>query len=188
MEKALLVLDLDETLIYGTKKALIHDADFRVGVYHVYLRPNCIEFLIEMSNHYKLAIWSSAGYDYVNEISKYFINQNIEFEFTWSRIQATTKRSKFTEINFIESLDTHHFYVKKLVKVVKKGFNLKRTLILDDSPHKSSENYGNAIYPTIFIGDPKDNELENLKKYLISIKDVQNYRSLEKRFWRDKFK
>lgn len=97
MEKALLVLDLDETLIYGTKEELKYKADFKVEQYFIYLRPNCLNFLITMSNFYKLAIWSSAGEIYVQQISDYFKECGLFFEFVWSRKQATYKELNLTK-------------------------------------------------------------------------------------------
>ena len=59
-------------------------------------------------------------------------------------------------------------------------------LIIDDSPEKTRENYGNAIYIQPFEGNQKDEELQLLLKYLLSIKDVMNVRSFEKRGWKNK--
>lgn len=188
MDKALLILDLDETLIFGTRTSLDIPFDFKVGPYFIYLRPNCLEFLVEASHYYQLAIWSSAGEDYVKEISEYFIKNGLKFEFVWSRKQATYKRAKFDEYNYINSEETHQFYIKKLSKVNKLAYPIERILIVDDSPHKSSENYGNAIYPKAFTGDLSDSELRRLIKYLVSIRDITNYRTIEKRFWRDEIR
>ena len=63
---------------------------------------------------------------------------------------------------------------------------LDRVLIVDDSPHKSKLNYGNAIYPISFEGNQDDDELNILAKYLYSIKDGRNFRRIEKRNWRSK--
>ncbi|MDA9773882.1 HAD family hydrolase [Saprospiraceae bacterium] len=185
MEKALVVLDLDETLIFGTKTPLDRIGDFMVGEYSIYLRPDCHHFLQEISKYFMLGIWSSAGELYVQEISNYFIDKGFQFEFVWSREKATYRRRLMHEVHSRDGDDAHQFYVKKLEKVKKHGFDLKRVLIIDDTPHKSSENYGNAIYPSIFEGDQKDGELTQLLDYLISIKDVENYRRVEKRNWRD---
>lgn len=63
---------------------------------------------------------------------------------------------------------------------------MNRILIVDDSPHKSKLNYGNAIYPTEFLGDINDTEVKKLAIYLKSIKDIPNFRKLEKLNWRNK--
>ena len=57
-------------------------------------------------------------------------------------------------------------------------------IIVDDSPHKCADNFGNAIYPSPFEGDKNDNELITLSHYLESICDVENVRIIEKRGWR----
>jgi len=41
----LLILDLDETLIFATERPLTREADFRIGPYHVYRRPDLADFL-----------------------------------------------------------------------------------------------------------------------------------------------
>ncbi|MDQ4120460.1 MAG: hypothetical protein M3209_03335 [Acidobacteriota bacterium] len=50
--KKLLVLDLDETLIYATEEELERKADFRAGQYLVYKRPflGSVDILNESNN------------------------------------------------------------------------------------------------------------------------------------------
>lgn len=67
----------------------------------------------------------------------------------------------------------------------RKGYASKESiLIVDDTQSKLRRNYGNAIYPTAYRGNPADDELKKLLRYLIKIKDVSNFRSLEKRNWK----
>ena len=87
----------------------------------------------------------------------------------------------------VESYD-HHFYIKRLKKIKRFGFSLDKILIVDDTPHKSSENYGNAIYPNEFTGNGQDNELSLLIDYLKTLKYVDNVRRIEKRNWREELK
>ena len=58
--------------------------------------------------------------------------------------------------------------------------------MIDDSPEKTKDNYGNAVYVNAFEGDQTDSELKILAEYLNSIKDSQNVRSFEKREWKNK--
>jgi len=69
--------------------------------------------------------------------------------------------------------------------VKRKGYHINRILIVDDSPHKSKDNFGNAIYPSAFTGDMADKELRLLAKYLKSLKDEENIRRIEKRGWQN---
>ena len=80
-----------------------------------------------------------------------------------------------------------HIAIRPLKKVKRKGYDLERILIIDDSPHKSKLNYGNAIYPKPYKGETEDNELIKLINYLESIKDEPNFRKIEKRNWRKKY-
>lgn len=57
--------------------------------------------------------------------------------------------------------------------------------MIDDSPEKTKDNYGNAIYVTPFEGNQNDNELKNLSEYLNIIKSCSNVRSFEKRGWKN---
>ncbi len=69
-------------------------------------------------------------------------------------------------------------YVKSLKKVKRKGYELERIFIIDDSPYKSKLNYGNAIYPKSYKGELEDTELLILIDYLESIKDELNFRTI----------
>ncbi|WP_367180326.1 hypothetical protein [uncultured Tenacibaculum sp.] len=42
------------------------------------------------------------------------------------------------------------------------------------------------MYINPFEGNKSDNELKILSEYLISIKDIENVRAIEKRGWRNK--
>lgn len=180
----LAILDVDETLIYASKVKLERDPDFIVFNYHVYKRPNLDEFMERLSKSFNIAIWSSAGNDYVNSIIKQ-LDLNVEFKFIWGRNEATQKR----QINdYYESgNETEFYYVKSLKKVKRKGYALERILIIDDSPHKSKLNFGNAIYPKSYKGDLDDNELLILVDYIESIEDEPNFRIIEKRNWRKNY-
>lgn len=171
----LLILDLDETLIHATKKRLNISEDFQFDQYFVHKRPYLDDFLINISSHFKVGIWSSAGDTYVNEIVKQIKPASIEFEIIWGRSKCSVKRDF--------ALDTLNFE-KRLDKLKKKGFQLEKIIIVDDSPENSRVNYGNAVYIKEFTGDKSDEELNHLYDYLLTLKDVENIRAVEKRGWR----
>ena len=79
----------------------------------------------------------------------------------------------------------HLHYLKPLTKVRKAGWPLQRVLIVDDTPEKCLRNYGNAIYPRPFEGAEDDSELSLLGRYLATLKDETNVRTIEKRRWRE---
>jgi RNA polymerase II subunit A small phosphatase-like protein len=43
-----------------------------------------------------------------------------------------------------------------------------------------------VIYPSEYLGEPDDNELQLLVEYLISLKDAENVRRIEKRNWKNR--
>ncbi|SEC79268.1 carboxy-terminal domain RNA polymerase II polypeptide A small phosphatase [Tenacibaculum sp. MAR_2009_124] len=187
-EKLLLILDIDETLIHATSNKLDKEEDFSVFNYYVYQRPYLHEFIDEIRNDYHLAIWSSASDDYVREIVNCIIPKEINLQFVWGRSRCKPKR--ILDIDSYGIYDNRYQeqynYIKPLKKVKKLGFKLERTLIVDDTPHKCIENYGNAIYPKEYLGQNDDDELLFLAKYLKTLKDEKNVRKIEKRDWKKK--
>lgn len=182
----LLILDIDETLLHASTKPLNRPADFELFRYHVYLRPHLTEFLLGCSQHFRLAVWSSASDDYVAEIVRRIIPDSVALEFAWGRSRCTYcfNNAAFEQAGYVDS-QSHYNYVKVLKKLRRRGYPLDRVLIVDDTPAKCQRNYGNAIYPTEYLGIPEDGELLQLLQYLIQIKDVPNVRAVEKRHWRD---
>lgn len=172
----LIILDLDETLIHATETRLEHKEDFKIFSYFVYKRPHLEFFLQELSKHFKIGIWSSGSDDYVEEIINKITPENIHFEIVWGRSRCSIKRDFETQ---------DYYYEKRLDKLKRKGFELEKILLVDDSPEKARKNYGNAVYIKEFTGNRIDNELLKLLKYLISLRDVENVRTLEKRGWRN---
>lgn len=180
-ERLLLVLDLDETLIFSTESPLERPADFRAYQYHCYKRPGLDKFLRDVAQWHDLAIWSSASDPYVLAVAQEIIPLEIKLEFVWGRSRATLPRSSDP---YVEYDIAHREYVKTLAKIKKKGWPLSRILIVDDTPEKSRRNYGNAIYPKIYEGRMDDDELLKLAMYLKILKSCPDVRSIEKRGWR----
>jgi RNA polymerase II subunit A small phosphatase-like protein len=175
MPKPLLILDLDETLIYGTETPLDRPEDFRVEPFYIYERPHLAEFILYCFSHFDVAVWTSASEDYAREITEHIGLQTGKLVFLWSRNKCTRR---FDPENSQES------YVKKLIKVKKFNYALENVLMIDDPHEKMVDNYGNHIHITAFEGDFKDEELLHLIKYLDSMKHEENYRKIEKRGWR----
>jgi TFIIF-interacting CTD phosphatase-like protein len=173
--KRLLLLDVDETLIFGSENELDRVADFRVGHYHVYRRPFLKEFLEGTSAWYELAIWSSATLDYVSAVAESIRPPDVRWQFIWGRDRCTQRmHAERFEID----------YIKDLKKVKRLGYDLDHVLFVDDTPTKLARNYGNAIYVNSFVGEPSDRELQILLQFLESVRNASSYRTMEKRGWR----
>lgn len=182
MDRILLILDLDETLIYASEVPLDRAADFRIPKHHVYRRPHLDEFLARVAVHYDLAVWSSASDDYVEAIVAQIFPESTPLQFVWGRSRATERRGDWDDNGYMTD---HRGYLKSLHKIRRLGWNLDRVLVVDDTPSKLARNYGNAIYPTPFEGDVADRELELLADYLERLRDKPNVRLIEKRTWRN---
>jgi len=171
----LLVLDLDETLIYATEDPLERKPDFEVGPYSVYKRPGLDEFLAEVSQHFQLAVWTSSTRLYAEPIVAKIFSLDAELRFVWSRDRCTR--------TFDPELQEHE-YAKNLSKLKRQGYSLEHVLMVDDTPTKLSNHYGNLVRVEPFLGDPTDSELFHLANYLPTLAHVPNIRSVEKRYWR----
>lgn len=188
MDKLLLILDLDETLIHATASPPNEDWDFEYDKYKVYKRPHLKQFLISAKEHFKVAVWSSASDDYVDGIVNAIFPENYPLEFVWARSKCTKQfgLKSIDDYGYSDSYE-HMHYTKILKKVKRHGYaNLNKILMVDDTPHKLKYNYGNAIYVSEFSGSKQDEELLHLMKYLLLLKDVENVRAIEKRNWRRK--
>ncbi|HEX8656150.1 MAG TPA: HAD family hydrolase [Hymenobacter sp.] len=183
--RILLILDLDETLIHATATELGDDFAFQLYHYYVYKRPGLDAFLASCAERFQLAVWSSASDDYVAEVVKRIFPESINLTFVWGRSRCTPmSTARADELGYYNTnYSSHYEYAKLLKKVKRLGFNLNRVLIVDDTPAKVRNCYGNAIYPTPYLGNPDDNELAMLAEYLDSLKVVESTRSIEKRHW-----
>nr|AYM52410.1 phosphoprotein phosphatase [Cystobacter sp.] len=184
-DRILLILDLDETLIHASSERLERAEDFRLFDYYVYVRPYVERFLTECAARFRLAVWSSASDDYVGEIVKRIFPREITPEFVWGRSRCTFSldRARVQEAGYLDP-GSHYNYVKKLHKLKRKGYRLERILIVDDTPAKCVHNHGNAIYVREYNGEADDKELPALSRYLATLEDVANVRTIEKRHWR----
>lgn len=175
MEPLLLILDLDETLVFAEESPLAREADFTAVSYFVYKRPHLDRFLEEVLARYRVAIWTASGSGYAEPVLEQIMPQGASLEFVWCSERCTSRFDHETR---------GRYTVKNLRKVRRKGFDLRRVLAVDDTPQKYERSYGNLIEVRPFEGDPRDEELPLLLDYLRLIEDAPNFRTFEKRGWR----
>ncbi|MCC5935572.1 MAG: HAD family hydrolase, partial [Balneolales bacterium] len=149
--------------------------------FQVYFRPHLAEFIFKCAQVFELAIWSSGTDHYVEVMVDALPAHRSLFRFVWGRSRCTYKRER-TQARLGELLPDHEF-TKQLKKVVRAGYRKERILIVEDSPLKVLNCYGNAVYVPPFMGQP-DNVLPELYAYLLTLKDAPDVRRIEKRFWR----
>jgi carboxy-terminal domain RNA polymerase II polypeptide A small phosphatase len=173
--RKLLILDLDETLLFATESSLDRVEDFRVGPYNVYLRPGLSALLDTCFQCYDVAVWTSSGSIYAAGIvSKVF--EARELKFVWSSERCTSRRD-FENDSYVNT--------KNLVKVKRRGYDLTQVVAVDDTPMKYSRSYGNLVRVSEYLGEAEDDELFKLSKFLKKLADVPNVRRFEKRNWRE---
>jgi len=178
MNRKLLVLDLDETLIYGSEEALPRPADFNIlGRFDIYRRPHLDEFLAHCFREFRVGVWTSATASYASPIVERIVTGPGKLEFLWDRERCTQRFDR--ELH-------EHYWVKNLGKLKKKGYGLESILVVDDSPEMLQQNYGNYIRVSKYEGQESDDELLHLVAFLDTLRDLPDVRAVEKRGWRRK--
>jgi len=176
-DKKLLILDLDETLIYATEEKLERESDFIVGQYFVYRRPFLDEFLEFCFENFEVAVWTTSTGNYARKILENIFDSHHKTNFVWAR-----ERSTFS----FDMEERESFLTKKMTKVRRRGYDLKSVIVVDDSPEKWRSSYGNLVRVKPFFGEIDDDELKHLAVYLGRLKNIDNIRKIEKRNWRNR--
>lgn len=176
MNPLLLILDLDETLIHATGTRLDRPEDFRVYDYFVYKRPHVDSFLHEVLGRYRVAIWTSSGREYAEAVVANLLADTTRLEFFWCSERTTLR---------YDGDVMQHVQLKKMEKVKRRGYDLDRVLVLDDSPEKHVKNYGNLVRIRPYEGVDPDDELLRVLSFLQRIENRPNLRAIEKRWWRE---
>ena len=161
----LLILDLDETLIHATTTQLKIQEDFRYQHYFIYKRPGLKKFLVECSQFYTIAIWSSAEDEYVSSIAEQIIGDLFQPVFIWGRSACWVKITKVVDQDTGLKRKVYK-NIKPLEKVCRMGYSMDHLLIVDDSTYKVEDNPGNYLIIPPFEGNPNDCELEKLLEIL----------------------
>jgi RNA polymerase II subunit A small phosphatase-like protein len=175
MTAPLLILDLDETLIFGTRTPLSHPPDLEHGGWCIYHRPHLAEFIEQVRTAIELAVWTSATESYADLVVGTAFPPDLPFAFVWSRARCTWRHHPETR---------EEYWLKNLRKVERLGYDLDRVLMVDDEAVKLERNYGNHIPIAPFTGASDDSKLPLLARYLLSVSTRPNLRAIEKRRWR----
>jgi carboxy-terminal domain RNA polymerase II polypeptide A small phosphatase len=188
--KKLLVLDLDETLIfteYGNKRTVKSEPDFLVHDqgynFAVWKRPDLAWFLVWCFEHFEVAIWSAADQSYVEKMLAQILPSNLNPCFIWTSERCTIKRMHQY------GHDGEVIIIKDIKKILrsKKRFKRNDILVVDDNDDTYSRNYGNALPIEPFQGDKDDRELVRISFVLSKLKNHNNIRKIEKRQWETKY-
>jgi RNA polymerase II subunit A small phosphatase-like protein len=102
-----------------------------------------------------------------------YIRQRLKF--VWSSERCTRRYNADA---------SDYCLAKPLRKLKRQGHPLSRVLMIDDSPEKHAQNYGNLLRLRPFLGDPADVELREVLPFLGRLKNLTDIRTVEKRGWR----
>ena len=171
--KKCLVLDLDETLVHSSFRA-VPSADFILPVqvdnvlHSVYVakRPGVDEFLKKMARHYEIVVYTASLNKYADPLldlldpTKECISHRLFRE-----------HCAYFEGHYVKDLNTLNR-------------PLQSTIIVDNSPNSYLFHPENAIDCTSFIDDMSDRELDQIAEFLISVNQVEDVRHFCP-MWRD---
>ena len=176
--KKLLILDLDETLIYSDIENTLKD---KIDKYDTILffdneeeknipiplitRPGLYDFLDYASQEFDLIIFTASDQNYANTIINYIEKDKKYFKMRLYR----------NDCIFIEP----GLYIKDL-RIFSGYKNLEDIIILDNSLFSFANQLNNGILITSFFNDKNDTFLLNIKDYLDYIKDERDIRKINK--------
>lgn len=120
----LLVLDLDETLIFASEEPLARPPDFIAEPFHVYKRPGVDRFLATCCEWFRVGVWTSGSESYAKAITSHLFPDPGRLAFVWANHRCTWKHD-------VEAQSGE--WIKDLKKLKKKGYALERILFVDDT-------------------------------------------------------
>lgn len=150
--KPIIVLDLDNTLIY---------TDYELDELYTYYRPGLKVFINTLLVYADLSIFTAGTEQYADPI----IN-NIE---TLCEKKDLFKKRLFRQ-NCVKSILNDNIFYKNL----RDYFPLERTLIVDDNADAVSPHPENSIIITPFYGEPDDNILYMILPLLLQFCKQKN--------------
>jgi Dullard-like phosphatase family protein len=156
-----LVLDLDETLVHsshskehfspalGDKEVAVEDAQGRVHPVYVKLRPHLMTFLLHVSRMFEVVVFTAGLQAYAEAVMRCLDPLQQLYHHLLTRAHCTVMGSG----SFVKDLSFL-------------GRPLNRVIIIDNSPVAYVLQPRNAIPCTTWLGDPTDNELQEILQLL----------------------
>lgn len=182
--KPLLILDVDETLIYTTDPQIEGPpprVDFHAAGYPVMKRPFVDSFL-RWAFSRPVAFWSKGGPDRIKPSLDKLLQPGEKPEFIYTMEKCT---KHLLDPDEWENTPNGHFIELKDLKKVPKQFDRNQILALDDGPESWKLSYGNVVPIRPFEGDSADDELLRVMPFLEKwFRDPKGVRHIEKRYWR----
>lgn len=175
----LLVLDLDETLIYSTMFRLEQNPDFHIGLADVVKRPGVEQFLSSCLALFEVGIWTSATHEYANDALSHLLGQDS------NRLVFIRTREHCTQI--FDHVTEERYWHKDLTVLLTEGYDVREIIVVDDTPRSWTPYDDNVVPVAKYTGYPYDVELSLLSRFLVRLRCAEDVRSVDKRHWRSVF-
>lgn len=166
-KKITLALDLDETLVHCTVEPIpnpdiVFEVQFNDALYQVYVRKRpYLEFFLESVSHlFEIVIFTASQKVYADRLLNY-----IDPECRYISHRLFREACVFVEGNFLKDLTVL-------------DRDLKRAVLVDNSPHAYGYQFDNGIPIESWFDDPEDTELLKLSSFLRRIVDCEDVRPI----------
>jgi hypothetical protein len=132
--------------------------DFEIpGGYVVFERPGVREFLASCLERFRdVGIWTAGTHAYAHEVLPNLCNTE-DFTFVWGRDRCSRS---------VDPESREQFWIKDIRKLQRLGYAKESLLFVEDTARNLIRSYGNLIHVRGWYGDPEDDELPRLFRYL----------------------
>lgn len=162
-----LVLDLDETLVHCTVEAcdnadLTFPVEFHGMTYQVYvrLRPHLTEFLEKICKKFEVIVFTASQQVYADALLDL-----IDPDHKYIKHRMFRDSCLSVEGNFLKDLNVL-------------GRDLKKSVLVDNSPHAFGYQVDNGIPIESWFDDRSDTELLKLERFLTTLHGVEDVRTV----------
>ena len=159
LQKPLLVLDIDETLLHSTWEQLNQQADFCYKGRKVYLRPHLHDFMDFCFQHFTVGIYSSAKAEYAKYLLKKVVCDLNKFHFIRTRAHCR-------KIYKNEGWGDMEIYLKDLALLP--DYQPDTSFMVDDQP-STVHPLDAVVIVDEYRGNKLDDELLLLKEDLLKL-------------------
>jgi TFIIF-interacting CTD phosphatase-like protein len=159
MNKKLVILDLDETLLHACHEWIGKQPSFVISNAMIHLRPGVNDFIEAISKHFDIAIWTASYGLYTKDIIKELFGTKTNLRFVLTR----------EDCDPITESDGYPAFEKDTQKILDLGWYHEDFIIVDDKPHLVKSKHLNILEVRPFYGSTTDTELFRLKERILSL-------------------
>ena len=166
----LVVLDLDQTLIYASMFSLERATDVELGLAHGYRRPGARAFVracLERFRH--VGVWTAATMEYATDAVAAVIDDPSRLSFVWAREQCTRA---------FDDATGEEYWAKDLAALQRAGHGLASIIVVDDDLVAWGEHRDNVLLVSKYRGALDDGELDSVLLRLDDLASAEDVRPM----------